>query len=105
MARLISNPSLWQLHQVEGRADAIADWVRANGIDPNEVSITHDLTIEERPDGAMIRCTVISKNEHGRPYATADGDAAMEERTVPLVVEPPEGWPKYAVPDSLKERP
>ncbi|MFI6251484.1 hypothetical protein [Streptomyces sp. NPDC051016] len=105
MARLIFNPTLWQLHQVEGRSDAITDWVRANGIEPDEVSVTHNLTIEDRPDGQVICCTAIARNENGRPYATADGEAAMEERVVPLVVEPPEGWPVYAVPDSPRERP
>lgn len=102
MARLISSPALWRLHQVEGRADAVRDWVHANGIDPNVVSVGHNVTIEDGPDGQVIRCTVIKRNENGRPYATADGAPAVEERTTPLVVEPPEGWPKYAVPDAAQ---
>lgn len=102
MARLISNPTLWELHRAEGRTDAIAEWARANGLDPHEVSVAHDVTIEDRPDGAVIRCMVLARNELGNKYATADGTVAVEECTVPLVVEPPEGWPKYAVPDAAR---
>ncbi|MGY5048272.1 hypothetical protein ACWDE0_21970 [Streptomyces sp. 900105755] len=99
MARLISSKTLWQLHHVEGRADAIRDWLRANSIDPDRVSADHDVVVEDRPDGPVIRYTEILRNENGRPYPTASGDVAAEERSAPLVVEPPEGWPKYAVPD------
>lgn len=98
MARLISSPALWQLHQVEGRTDAIRDWAQANGLNPNEVSVDHNVTIEDQPDGSVIRYWVITRNERGKVYALADGSPAVEERTTPLVVEPPDGWPKYAVP-------
>lgn len=99
MARLISNPTLWQLHLVERRADAISQWAQANGLDLHEVSVDHDIVIDERSDPSVIRCWVFARNELGNKYATADGSPAVEERTVPLVVEPPEDWPKYAVPD------
>lgn len=99
MARLISSKELWQLHLVEGRADAVRDWVRANGLDPHEVSVDHHVTIEDGPDGSVIRCTTFARNGLGDKYATADGSPAVEERTTLLVVEPPEDWPKYAVPD------
>jgi hypothetical protein len=100
MARLISNPPLWQLHHVEGRAEAVREWVRANGIDPNEVSVDHHVTVEYQPDGTVIRYTVFARNELGNKYVAADGAPAVEVCMAPLVVEPPEGWPKYAVPDS-----
>jgi hypothetical protein len=102
MARLISNPPLWQLHQAEGRAGAIREWAQANGLDPHEVSVDHDIVIDELPDGPVIRCWVFARNELGNKYATADGSPGVEERAVPLVVEPPDGWPVYAVPGKAR---
>lgn len=100
MARLISNAPLWRLHVAEGRTNAIRDWAQANGLNPHEVPVEHDIVIEDLPAGPVIRCWVYARNELGNKYATADGSPAVEQRAVPLVVEPPKGWPVYAVPDS-----
>lgn len=62
------------------------------------VCAENDLTIEDTPDGPVIRCHVFARNEAGYKTASSDGGPEMEVRTVPLVVEPPEGWPVYAVP-------
>lgn len=97
-ARLISNATLWNLHQAQDRADAIRNWAEANGLTPADVSAAHDLTIEDGPDGRVIRYTAYLRTDTGAKYVTAGGGPAAEERTVPLVVEPPEGWPVYAVP-------
>lgn len=103
-ARLISNAALWGMHTAQGRTDAIREWVRANGIDPNVVPVHEDMTIEDTPDGRIIRFHAYRLAEDGSKQITQqpDGGALVEERTVPLVVEPPADWPVYAVPDSLQ---
>lgn len=51
---------------------------------PNAVLGTENVTIEASPDGPQIHCTVIE----------LDADQP-EQRTVPLVVAPPDDWPVY----------
>lgn len=87
-ARLISNATLWQLHVAQGRRNQVADWLQANGLDPLAVLSTDNVTVEDAEGGGrLIRCTVVEK----------DADHP-EERVVPCVVPPPDGWPVYAVP-------
>lgn len=101
-ARLISNAALWGMHISQGRAEEIAGWVAANGVDPDDVSTDHGLTVEDGPDGQVIRFRAYRRALDGAKYVDElAGGAAVEERAVPLVVEPPDGWPVYAVPDSL----
>ena len=101
--RLITNKTLWNLHISQGRAEEISAWAAANGLTTDDVSTDHDLTVEDGPDGRVIRYRAYLRNADGARYR-ADGqdEAAQEERTVPLVVEPPDDWPVYALPD---ERP
>lgn len=98
--RLISNATLWNLHRAQGRIEAICEWARANGLDPNEISADDDVTIEDTPDGRVIRCRVYVLSSSGSKQVAPmrSGEPLTEERTTPLVVEPPEGWPVYAVP-------
>ena len=73
-----------------GPADAVADWLRANDIDPNDVPITGPIIIERDPlEGRSIRYAALLRNEAGRHYVDqATGDAAREERTTSLKAEP-----------------
>ena len=98
---MISNPALWQLHMSEGRAEAIGTWAKANGLTPRDVSVDHDIVIDGPDDTRVIRYHAYLRNERGSKYSVDGRDLAVEERVVPLVVEPPEDWPKYAVPDSV----
>ncbi|WP_372352657.1 hypothetical protein [Streptomyces sp. KL116D] len=104
--RLISNKALWNLHVAEGRAEEIQEWVRANNIDPSDVPVDADMTIEDTPDGRVIRYAANLRDaEGGRLLADPAGGVQQEERTVPLVVEPPAGWPVYAAPDTKGMQP
>lgn len=70
-------------------------WLRANGIDPGDVPVHEDITIEPLTLGGdrAIRHTVYLRNADGAKYLDeATGDAAQEERIVPLVVDPPPQW-------------
>lgn len=87
-ARLISSPTLWNLHIAQGRRDQVCDWLQQNGLDPHAVLSTRDVVIEDAPEGGrQIRCHVIEKDA-----------VSAEERIVPLVVPPPVDWPVYAAP-------
>ena len=105
MARLISNAALWGMHRAQGRADALCEWVRDNGLHPNEVAADYDIVIDDTPDGRMLRCHVFVRTDAGAKTVSHDGGPHVEERTVPLVVEPPDDWPVYAVPGTPQERP
>lgn len=97
--RLISNATLWHLHTAEGRKDALVQWVRDNGLDPDLIPIDEDLIVETGDDGARtIRFTEWGHNEDGVKTASESGEDPRTERVVPLLAEPPEDWPVYAVP-------
>lgn len=68
-----------------GPIAAVAEWLRANGIDPDDVPIEGPITIEQ----GHIHYTALLRNEDGHRYQDpGTGDAAREERTAPLTVEP-----------------
>lgn len=74
----------------------LLDWLRANGIDPNDVSADRPVTIEPGPHGGhVIRYTALLRNSSGRTYTAADGNGpAIEERTTPLTAALPDSWPQ-----------
>jgi hypothetical protein len=70
-----------------GPVDAVADWLRANDIDPRDVPVEGPIAIDQ----GHIRYTVLLRNEDGHLYRDpVTDDAAREERTAALKVEPPE---------------
>ena len=88
----IYEPDMWP-HLVDtGRREELKAWLQANGIDPADVPIHANISIEPtKPRGAhLIRYTVYLRDTSGRKYQDpATHDAAQEERTVPLLVQPP----------------
>jgi hypothetical protein len=99
--RLISNKALWGMHVSQGRAEEISAWAQANGLRPRDVSVDHDIVI----DGAVIRFHVYLRNDRGSKYSLTGDALAVEERTAPLTVEPPDGWPVYALTDRKESTP
>ena len=97
--RLISSKALWGMHVGQGRAEEISAWMAANGVDPDDVSTDHDLTVEAGPNYRVIRYRAYLRALDGCKYHVDGVGPATEERTVPLVVEPPDGWPVYALVD------
>lgn len=98
MRRLISNKTLWPLHVSQGRAEEIAAWIAANGVDPADASTNHDLIVEDMAGVLSIRFTAYLRAPDGCKYVDdLTGEAAVEGRRVPLVVEVPEGWPVWAL--------
>ena len=77
------------------RHEQLKTWLRANCIDPAEVTVREAIVVEPLTLGGAraIRHTVLLRNADGHRYVDeATGDAAQEERVVPLVVEPPPQW-------------
>lgn len=88
-------PSMSPDFDTEQHAELLA-WLRANGIDPADVPFNSEIAIEpaSRKGAQLIRHTVYLRDETGHKYlAPATGDAAQEERTVPLVIAPPDALP------------
>lgn len=75
-----------------GPIAAVAEWLRANDIDPNDVPINGPITIERdtASDGTRIRYTAVVRTEGvGVQYDARRRGPKVEDRTVPLKVEPP----------------
>jgi hypothetical protein len=75
-----------------GPVAAVAEWLRANDIDPDDVPFNASISIERLTYGGdwWIRCTCLLRNAEGHRYADPSTlDVAQEERIVPLKVEPP----------------
>ena len=75
-----------------GPREAVASWLRANGIDPDDVPIDGPIAIErESTEGPWsIRYAALLRKDGQRYLDEATGGPAQELRTVPLKIEPPE---------------
>jgi hypothetical protein len=86
----------------DGRRKELCDWLTANGIDPRTVPIRGDLTIGAEDDQRVIRYEAFVLTDDGRQTCDPRGEgvdgAAVERRTVPLLVEPPDWWEPYEKP-------
>jgi hypothetical protein len=85
----------WPVVACSERLPELRNWLRANGIDPDDVPISEDIAIEPLTLGGdrAIRFTAYLRNADRCKYLDeATGDAAREERIVPLVVDPPPQW-------------
>lgn len=81
------------------RHTELADWLTANGIEPNTVPVDGDLTIVDTDAGRAIRVETMIRTKDGRLILNDRGTGeAREIRTVPLIVEPPAWWTPYEKP-------
>ncbi|MGW6309146.1 hypothetical protein ACWFRQ_17705 [Streptomyces niveus] len=66
---------------------AVADWLTANGINPDDVPLQSWIETGTRPDGTeVIRYTAFQR-EQGHIVAGDDGGPVTEQRETPLTVE------------------
>ncbi|MGW5691512.1 DUF6221 family protein [Streptomyces asiaticus] len=86
----VFHPDWWDRIVATGQVDALQDWLRSNGLEPRDVDLA-PITVEHRDGAAVIRYTAALRDADGFRYRdpVTDG-AAREERTVPLLVEPPQ---------------
>ncbi|MEU5322953.1 hypothetical protein AB0G67_40315 [Streptomyces sp. NPDC021056] len=75
------------------RRQQTAAWLDANGIPARDVPMDADITIEDGPDGRVIRCEVCDLDADGRRQPDDTGTrVATTFVTVPLKTEPPAWW-------------
>jgi hypothetical protein len=84
----------------EGRREALCAWLTANGIDPNTVPIEADLYLAPDPDGRLhIHYEAFHLDSNGRKHVDERGkNAAIERRSTPLAVDPPDWWEPHRKP-------
>jgi hypothetical protein len=86
-------------HPASDRREAVCAWLTANGINPRNVPADADMTVEDGPDGRVLRCEVFDLTQDGHVQTDERGEkAAILVATVPLKVEPPEWWQPHVKP-------
>ncbi|MDX3507370.1 hypothetical protein PV755_00275 [Streptomyces caniscabiei] len=104
----VYDADMWPVVACSERRTELCAWLRANNINPDDVPIGEDIVIEwetynvtahdsDAPQtiegDRAIRYTAYLRNADGFKYLDeATGEPAQEERTVPLVVDPPPQW-------------
>ncbi|PBC72304.1 MULTISPECIES: hypothetical protein [unclassified Streptomyces] len=89
---VLNDATIWPTIAETPRRQQLCDWLTANGIDYQNVAVPDPLTVETVPDGQrIIRHTVYLLTDDGYRYTDPNdpNQAAREERTAPLLVEPP----------------
>lgn len=85
--------------ELDSRSKELCDWLTANHIEPSTVPIHGDLTLGTEDGERVIRYEAMVRTADGRLMLDDRGeDVAIERRTVPLLVEPPDGWEPYEKP-------
>ncbi|MFE9764627.1 hypothetical protein ACFYPC_08870 [Streptomyces sp. NPDC005808] len=82
----------WEGETAYGPIAAVAEWLRANDIDPSDVPIDGSISIEPGAYSGerRIRYSAVLRNAQGYCYRDpATDQAAREERTASLKAEPP----------------
>ncbi|MGW4270818.1 hypothetical protein ACWEGQ_00270 [Streptomyces seoulensis] len=84
----------------EGRREAVCAWLTANDIDPNIVPVDGDLYLTTEPDGTTrIHYEAFYLDSQGHKHLNERGDeAAIDRRTSPLLVNPPDWWEPHRKP-------
>jgi hypothetical protein len=97
MARYTRRTTPWP----ENRREALCEWLRANGVDPDSIPQDADLYLEPAPEGdpytgRYLHYEAFHLNSDGRRHVDERGHgAARERRRTPLLVDPPDWWEPY----------
>ncbi|MET8571852.1 hypothetical protein [Streptomyces sp. NPDC004783] len=93
-------PQTWP----EDRREAVCAWLRANGVDPDNVPRDGDLYLESAPDGdpytgRYLHYEAFHLNSDGLRHLDERGDGpVIERRRTLLLVDPPAWWEPYRKP-------
>ncbi|MFD6432815.1 hypothetical protein [Streptomyces venezuelae] len=93
--QVVYEPEDWPRLVREDRHDELRQWLRAHGIDPADVSVDEEITIELMTLGGdrAIHYTAFLRDADGHFYRDESTDGpAQEPRFVPLAVDPPPQW-------------
>ncbi len=94
-ARVVYEPDEYLEFLGTARHEEMKVWLAANGIDPADVTVRAPISVGPLTpgDSPTIRYTTHLRTAEGHKYLDeATGEAAQEERTVPLLVDPPPQW-------------
>jgi hypothetical protein len=82
------------------RREACIAWLTANGIEVNTIPRDADLYIDSSPDGTRhIHYEAFHLTSDGQRQLDERGEnVALERRTTPLLVDPPDWWEPYRKP-------
>lgn len=92
------------IHDLDDRRRTICAWLQANGIAPNNVPRDGDLYLEPAPaddpyTGQYLHYEAFHLNSDGRRHLNERGDGpAIEQRSTPLLVAPPDWWEPHRKP-------
>ncbi|MFJ7297619.1 hypothetical protein [Streptomyces collinus] len=86
--------------QSSNRRDAYAAWLTANGINPSHVLLDADVYLDTAPNGSQhIVYEAFHLDAEGRKQVDERGTGvAVQRRTTPLLVDPPDWWEPYRKP-------
>lgn len=85
---IVSDAALWPEIQNDAfRAGEVLGWLAANGIDPRVTSAVDPVAIDTDEKGVIVGIRHTAWGGYDR-----SGIPRCEERTVPLVVDPPAHW-------------
>ncbi|MGW2740664.1 hypothetical protein ACWC4D_41550 [Streptomyces sp. NPDC001288] len=77
----------------DDRREAVCAWLTANDIRPADVLVDADITIEDSPNGQVLRVEVFDLTPDGHKQLDQTGQlVATKFVTVPLKAQPPEWW-------------
>lgn len=71
---------------------AVCEWLHANGANPDDIPIDSDLYITGDGPARVLHYETYVCGTDGCRLADARGEKVVEQRTVPLTVEPPAHW-------------
>lgn len=81
------------------RREAMAAWLTANGVDPNDVPLHADITVDDQNGRRVIRYEAFQRDGNGNILVADDGtSSAVEERTTPLTAAAPAELAVYVDP-------
>lgn len=87
---VVFHPDRWDQLLAADQLPELHDWLRAHGIDPRDVDRA-PISIDHQDGQRVIRYTAFLRGDDGHLYRDPVTDGtAREQRTAPLLVEPPE---------------
>jgi hypothetical protein len=82
------------------RREAYCAWLTANRIEPGDILLDSEVYLDTTSDGTrVIVYEACARDSQGRKHVNERGDGvALERRTTPLLVDPPDWWEPYRKP-------
>lgn len=85
-------PVTFSPYLIRRHRSRLAEWVKANGLNPNDIPLTHPIRVEDGDDGPVIRYVAYARTEEDVQQADSihSDEVPTVERTAPCTVPPPD---------------